>query len=148
MDVGSSFLPSEVIAAFLWAQFENIQDIQKRRCTIWNTYYNELTSWAEKHEIRMPFVPDFASNNAHMFYLVCKDVEQRTRLIDRLKSNSILAVFHYISLHKSPFYEGKHDGRNLPESDRYTDCLVRLPMYYDLEQEQQELIIKVLLDEK
>ena len=95
----------------------------------------------------MPFVPDFASNNAHMFYLVCKDVEQRTKLIDKLKANGVLAVFHYISLHTSPFYEGKHDGRNLPETDRYTDCLVRLPMYFDLEQEQQELIIKVLLDE-
>jgi dTDP-4-amino-4,6-dideoxygalactose transaminase len=148
VDVGSSFLPSEVIAAFLWAQLENIQDIQKRRCAIWNTYYQELKPWAEKHEIGMPFVPDFASNNAHMFYLVCKDVEQRTRLINKLKVNGVFAVFHYVSLHTSPFYEGKHDGRNLPETDRYTDCLVRLPMYYDLEQEQQELIIKVLLDEK
>ena len=148
VDVGSSFLPSEVIAAFLWAQLESIQDIQKRRCTIWNTYYKELKLWAEKHEIGMPLVHDFASNNAHMFYLVCKDLDQRTQLIAFLKGNNILAVFHYISLHTSPFYEAKHDGRNLPETDRYTDCLVRLPMYYDLEQEQQELIIKVLLNEK
>lgn len=136
VDVGSSFLPSEVIAAFLWAQLENIQDIQKRRCTIWNTYNEELRSWAEKHEIGMPFVPDFASNNSHMFYLVCRNLEQRTQLIEFLKSNNILAVFHYISLHTSPFYEGKHDGRSLPETDRYTDCLVRLPMYYELSQEE------------
>ena len=135
VDVGSSFLPSEVIAAFLWAQLENIQDIQKRRSTIWNTYYKELKPLAEKHEIGMPFLPDFASNNGHMFYLVCKNLEQRSQLIAYLKSNNVLAVFHYISLHTSPFYEGKHDGRSLPETDRYTDCLVRLPMYYELSQE-------------
>jgi dTDP-4-amino-4,6-dideoxygalactose transaminase len=148
VDVGSSFLPSEIIAAFLWAQLENIADIQKRRQNIWNNYYKELKLWSEKHKVKMPIKPDFASNNGHMFYLVCKDVDQRTSLIDKLKANGILAVFHYISLHTSPFYLIKHDGRILPETDRYTDCLLRLPMYYDLEQEQQDLIIKVLLDEK
>lgn len=148
VDVGSSFLPSEVIAAFLWAQLEHIRDIQKRRRSIWNTYSEELNLWAEKHGIKLPFVPDFATNNAHMFYLVCKNVEQRTKLIDKLKSNAILAVFHYISLHSSPFYLKKHDGRILPETDRYTDCLLRLPMYFDLEQEHQNLIIKVLSNEK
>jgi len=136
VDVGSSFLPSEVIAAFLWAQLENIQDIQKRRCSIWDAYYKELKPWAEKHNIRMPFVPDFASNNAHMFYLICENLEQRTQMIDFLKSNNILAVFHYISLHTSPFYESKHDGRILPQTDRYTDCLLRLPMFYELEVEK------------
>jgi len=144
VDVGSSFLPSEVIAAFLWAQLENIQDIQKRRFNIWNTYYKELKPFAEKHDIGMTFVPDFASNNAHMFYLVCKNSERRTQLIDLLKSNNILAVFHYISLHTSPFYEGKHDGRNLPETDRYTDCLVRLPMYYDLSDEEIKRICEII----
>jgi dTDP-4-amino-4,6-dideoxygalactose transaminase len=148
VDVGSSFLPSEIIAAFLWAQLECIQDIQTRRCTIWNNYFDELKSLAERNEIQMPFVPYFSSNNAHMFYIVCKDVEQRTNLIGKLKSNSILAVFHYISLHTSPYYLEKHDGRILQETDRYTDCLLRLPMYYDLEQEKQDLIIKILLDEK
>ncbi len=133
VDVGSSFLPSEIIAAFLWAQLENIQDIQKRRISIWNSYYQELKTWAENHNIGIPFVPDFATNNAHMFYLICKDLEQRTQLIQHLKSNSILAVFHYLSLHSSPFFIGKHDNRMLLETDRYTDCLVRLPLYYELE---------------
>lgn len=146
VDVGSSFLPSEMIAAFLWAQLENIQDIQTRRCSIWNYYYKEIKQWAEKHEIAMPFVSDFASNNAHMFYLVCKDVEQRTRLIDKLKANSILAVFHYISLHNSPFYVEKHDGRLLPETDRYTNCLLRLPFYYDLNETDQNVVIAKLID--
>lgn len=144
VDVGSSYLPSEIIAAFLWAQLENIQDIQKRRCSIWNTYYEELKSWAEKHKIEMPLVPDFATNNAHMFYLVCKDVEHRSKMIKTLKDNNILAVFHYISLHTSPFYLEKHDGRKLPETDRYTDCLLRLPMFYDLTDADQSKIIKTL----
>ena len=148
VDVGSSFLPSEMIAAFLWAQLENLQDIQMRRCSIWNYYYAEIEQWAEKHEIEMPYVPDFASNNAHMFYLVCKSFEQRTKLISSLKSNDILAVFHYISLHNSPFYEDKHDGRKLPETDRYTDCLVRLPMFYELDKLSQDNIVGALKIQK
>lgn len=148
VDVGSSFLPSEVIAAFLWAQLENVHDIQNRRRIIWNTYNKELKLWAEKQCIGLPFVPYFASNNAHMFYIVCKDVEHRSEMIKRLKASSISAVFHYISLHTSPFYLDKHDGRLLPQSDMYTDCLLRLPMYYDLEPDHQDLIIKVLLNEK
>jgi dTDP-4-amino-4,6-dideoxygalactose transaminase len=146
VDVGSSFLPSEIIAAFLWAQLENIQDIQTRRCNIWNTYYKELESWAEQQEIRMPFVPDFASNNAHMFYLICKNFEQRSELIAHLKSSDILAVFHYISLHSSPFYQCKHDGRSILETDRYTDCLVRLPFFYDLNETDQEFVIAKLIE--
>ena len=132
VDVGSSFLPSEVIAAFLWAQLENIENIQNRRRNIWNTYYNELNTWSVKHDIGMPYVPDFAYNNAHMFYMVCKSIEQRTELISYLKSKNILAVFHYISLHTSPFYKGKHDGRELLMTDFYSNTLIRLPMYYDL----------------
>ena len=92
----------------------------------------------------MPFVPDFASNNAHMFYLVCKSLEQRSQLVSFLKSHKILAVFHYVSLHTSPFYGGKHDGRNLSETERYTNCLLRLPIYYDLnEKEQEHVIVKL-----
>jgi dTDP-4-amino-4,6-dideoxygalactose transaminase len=145
VDVGSSFLPSEVIAAFLWAQLENIQDIQKHRRRIWNTYSKELKLWAEQHGIGLPFIPNFGSNNAHMFYMVCKDLEQRTNLINRLKDHSILAVFHYISLHSSPYYAGKHDGRLLPNTDVYTNCLFRLPLFYELNLEKQDKIINVLL---
>jgi dTDP-4-amino-4,6-dideoxygalactose transaminase len=133
VDIGSSFLPSEVVAAFLWAQLENLEDIQNKRKHLWNEYYNQLKTWADANEIKMPFIPENATNNAHMFYLVCKNLEQRTALIDKLKNDTILAVFHYISLHKSPFYEGKHDNRILVETDRYTDCLVRLPLFYELE---------------
>lgn len=136
VDVGSSFLPSEVIAAFLWAQLENIELIQKRRLDIWNTYYENLKIWAQRKGIQLPSVPNFATNNAHMFYLLCENLETRNELISYLKSKDILSVFHYISLHSSPFYANKHDGRSLPETDRYTDCLVRLPMFYELEVEK------------
>lgn len=144
VDIGSSFLPSEIIAAFLWAQIENMQDIQNRRCTIWNTYYENLKLSAHKNGIQLPLIPSSSSNNAHMFYLVCKNLEQRSKLIAHLKANAILAVFHYISLHKSPFYEGKHDGRVLTETDRYTDCLVRLPLFYELTEAEQNKIITTI----
>ena len=132
VDVGSSFLPSDIIAAFLWAQLENLRDIQSRRSTIWDEYQRQLKDWANQLGIKTPFVPNYATNNAHMFYLVCKSIEQRNSLIAYLKENRVLAVFHYLSLHKSEFYQDKHDGRNLPQTDRYSDCLVRLPMFYEL----------------
>ena len=131
-DIGSSFLPSEMTAAFLWAQLESIDDIQYKRKQLWDEYYEMLGPQADSLGLALPEIPDYATNNAHMFYLVCSSLEQRTALIKKLKDKDILAVFHYLSLHKSPFYQDKHDGRELPQSDRYTDCLVRLPMYYDL----------------
>lgn len=148
VDLGSSFLPSEIIAAFLWAQLENIDDIQKRRINIWNKYYENITPWAVKNDFGMPVIPHFASNNAHMFYLTCQDVNKRSQLIDYLKSKNILSVFHYVSLHQSTYYEAKHDGRKLPETDRYSECLLRLPFYYDLKEEEQGLIISSILNAK
>lgn len=139
VDMGSSFLPSDIIAAFLYAQLENLDDIQRKRKEIWNQYYSELKG-IEKSGVQLPFIPDYASNNAHMFYIVCRSLEERTGLITHLKNNGVNAVFHYLSLHKSPFYKDKHDGRKLPESDRYSDCLLRLPMYYELTVEDVKLI--------
>nr|WP_294934540.1 dTDP-4-amino-4,6-dideoxygalactose transaminase [uncultured Flavobacterium sp.] len=133
VDVGSSFLPSEVIAAFLWAQLENLDKIQARRIALWNTYYDKLKPWAEAKNITLPSLPDFSTNNGHMFYLVFETLEQRTAVIEKLKADGILSVFHYISLHESPFYKAKHDGRSLPQTDRFSDCLLRLPMFYELE---------------
>ena len=138
VDTGSSFLPSEVIAAFLWAQLEHMDYIQARRKHLWELYYTHLSPLAllPNSLIALPGLPEYATNNAHMFYLVCKSLEQRTALIKHLKDNGIQAVFHYLSLHSSPYYMDKHDGRALPECDRYADCLVRLPMFYDLKDEQ------------
>ena len=138
VDTGSSFLPSEVVAAFLWAQLEHMDDIQARRKHLWELYYTYLSPLASSPNslIALPSLPEYATNNAHMFYLVCNNLEQRTALIKRLKDKGILAVFHYLSLHSSPYYTDKHDGRELLECDRYADCLVRLPMYYDLKDEE------------
>lgn len=131
-DTGSSFLPSEIIAAFLWAQLEEMDIIQNKRKALWNQYIKLLKPLADRGAFRLPDIPDYATNNAHMFYLVCHSIEERTALIKKLKDNSIQAVFHYLSLHSSPFYRDKHDGRILPNCDQYADCLVRLPMYFNL----------------
>lgn len=132
VDIGSSFLPSDIIAAFLYAQTENLEDIQNNRKTIWNQYYNALLPLQQEDILSLPKIPDFATNNAHMFYLVCNSLDQRTLLIDTLKANGINAVFHYLSLHKSPFYKKIHGDKPLPMCDKYADCLVRLPFYYEL----------------
>ncbi len=138
VDTGSSFLPSEVIAAFLWAQLEQLDDIQSRRKHLWSLYHTNLLPIANSQSPKFALanIPDYATNNAHMFYLVCNNLEERTALIKHLKDHGILAVFHYLSLHSSPYYTDKHDGRELPECDCYADCLVRLPMYYDLKDEE------------
>ena len=132
VDMGSSFLPSEVNAAFLWAQLENIDEIQTKRKVLWETYYKCLKPLADKGCFSLPDIPDYASNNAHMFYLVLPNLEARTGLIKHLKENGVCAVFHYLSLHSSPYYKSKHDGRELLQCDRYADCLVRLPLFFDL----------------
>jgi dTDP-4-amino-4,6-dideoxygalactose transaminase len=142
VDIGSSFLPSEIIAAFLWAQLENLEKIQAKRKEIWNNYFERLKDWAQKNEIELPLIPSYATNNGHMFYLICKNLEQRTKLLSYLKENEILAVFHYISLHKSPFYLSKYEGSALPETDRFTDALVRLPLFYELNSDR---VIDVLV---
>jgi dTDP-4-amino-4,6-dideoxygalactose transaminase len=132
VDVGSSFLPSEIVAAFLWAQLEHLEQIQIKRKSIWNQYWEGLKPLQEKGILKLPLLPEYATNNAHMFYVVCQNLEHRTNLIDALKKENIHAVFHYLSLHKSPFYHQKHDGRDLKNTDFYSDTLVRLPMYYEL----------------
>ena len=140
VDIGSSFLPSEVIAAFLWAQLEQIDEIQKRRLDIWNTYNNGLQNAA----VCVPFIPSYASNNAHMFYVLLEDLQSRSSLTSSLKTKGINAVFHYLSLHKSPYYQERHDGRKLEKSDLYADTLLRLPFYFDLSEEVQNDIIMVI----
>ena len=147
VDTGSSFLPSEVIAAFLWAQLENLEAIQQRRKAIWNRYNDALLA-ADLSKISLPNIPNYATNNAHMYYLVCQSLEQRTELIKRLKENEILAVFHYLALHNSEYYRDKHDGRNLNNTDRFADCLVRLPMFYELTNAQIDKIVQIISESK
>ena len=141
VDTGSSFLPSEVTAAFLWAQVENIQTIQNKRKQLWEYYYKKMSVIASDLGIQLPLVPEYATNNAHMFFLSFDNLEQRSQYIQKLKENDILAVFHYISLHTSPYYHEKHDGRVLKNSDKFTDTLLRLPLYYELTENEIDLIV-------
>ncbi len=146
VDIGSSFLPSDIIAAYLYAQLENMDAIQARRKAIWQRYYDKLNHGLAGAGISVPTVAEYATNNAHMFYLVCKNIEQRTALIQHLKDNGVHAVFHYLSLHASEFYQGKHQGDALPNSDRFTDNLVRLPLFYELEDQQVDYICEQILN--
>lgn len=134
VDIGSSFLPSEVVAAFLWAQLENLEVIQNRRKEIWNSYYEGLKLLAEDGAFSLPVIPEYATNNAHMFYLVFPSLEKRSAFIAKMKAAGVCCVFHYLPLHSSGYYEGRHDGRALPNCDRFADCLVRLPLFYELTQ--------------
>ena len=138
-------MPSDIIAAFLWAQLEHLSDIQERRKGIWQRYHDSLL-YLTKLGIGLPVIPDYATNNGHMFYLICRSLNERSALINCLRERQILPVFHYLSLHKSPFYQSKHDGRALPWADHYTDCLVRLPLYYELHPELQQRVIEAVQD--
>jgi len=143
-DTGSSFLPSEVVGAFLWAQVEALDTIQAKRKTLWNAYHEGLKPLADSGCFRLPEVPSYATNNAHMFYLTCPSLVERTALLGNLKENGVGAVFHYLSLHSSAYYKDRHDGRVLPNCDRYADCLVRLPMYYELTESQIGFVCNVI----
>ncbi len=144
VDTGSSFLPSEIIAAYLYAQLENLDDIQKRRKKVWETYYEGLSGWSRENGVMLPFIPGYATNNGHMFYMVFNDISERNRMIDHLKKNSIHSVFHYLSLHRSQFYKDKYEGSELPNSDHYTDCLLRLPLFFELTDEDLDLIVETV----
>lgn len=130
VDTGSSFLPAEYVAAFLWAQLEDLDPIQQKRKEIWEAYYRNLQGLPQ---LALPVLPEYATNNAHAFYAVCDTPERRTALIDYLKSKGIHSVFHYLSLHKSDFVKNQQwDTSELPQADRYTDCLIRFPLFYEL----------------
>lgn len=147
VDTGSSFLPSEVIAAFLWAQLENLEQIQEKRKATWNSYYNKLKSFEKEGKIKLPIIPDFASNNGHMFYLICSSIDERTDLINKLKKNNIHSVFHYISLHSSDYYSKSNEVPELKWSDYYTDRLLRLPLYFELTEEEVNTICNAIINE-
>ncbi len=144
VDIGSSFLPSDLIAAFLYAQLENIQVIQERRKKSWASYYQGLTELAGTGRVKLPVIPDYATNNAHMFYLVTNTAAEMKGLLEYLKREDILAVFHYLSLHKSPFYLKTGGHYDLPHADHFTDCLVRLPLYFDLTESDQRKVIDTI----
>jgi len=145
VDTGSSFLPSEINSAFLLAQLENLDAIQDRRKAIWNQYQEGLASLEQKELVSLPNLPSYATNNAHMFYMVCRSLEERTALISYLKENGVLAVFHYLSLHLSEYYKNHNqDIPTLPNCDKFADKLVRLPMYYELTDQEVDKVISLI----
>lgn len=142
MNVGSSYLPSELNAAYLWAQLEQAEQINDRRLAIWNHYNEELECLEKQEYIRRPVIPDGCRHNAHMFYIKAKDLDTRTRLITFLKEQGIQAVFHYIPLHTAPAGQkfGRFHGNDI-YTTKESETLVRLPLFYSLEDAQVEYII-------
>lgn len=141
VDIGSSFLPSEINAAYLYAQLEDLDAIQARRVAVWNAYSEGLSDLFKAGRLTGPHIPGHATCNGHLFHVSCNSLEERTALIAHLALAGVNAVFHYQPLHTSPFYADKHDGRPLPMSDRYGDCLVRLPMFVDLTEQQVQQVL-------
>ena len=146
VNYGSSYLPSDMNAAYLWAQLENIDIIQKKRLSVWNRYREGLSELEKKEYIEFGVIPDECTNNAHMFYIKVSDLETRTELISYLKEKGIMAVFHYVPLHSAP--AGRKFGRFNGE-DRYTtkesERLIRLPLFYSITDEEVEYTIETLL---
>ena len=145
-DIGSSFLPSEFNAAFLWAQLEQLEDIQGRRLRIWHIYDSILRHHVEQYGIQLPDIPDYATNNGHMYYLVCPTLEFRTQLMASLKEHDIQTTFHYLPLHSSVYYKDQFQGEPLVHCDHYGDCLVRLPLFYELTDEQATYIAETIVE--
>ncbi len=138
VDLGSSFLASDITAAFLLAQLESLEKIQNKRCLIWNRYYENLherLDWAA-----LPSVPNFATVNGHLFYLVVSGIPERTRFINHMNSYGVQTLFHYIPLHSSPYYMSRHQGHSLPNTQRFADGLIRLPLYYELTTDQVDQV--------
>jgi dTDP-4-amino-4,6-dideoxygalactose transaminase len=142
VDLGSSFLPSDLLAAFLYAQLESRERIQRKREKIWEHYATALAGWAAANGVRLPVVPEHCQQSFHMFYLLMPDLESRTAFIAYLKSRGITAVFHYLPLDKSPMGEqwgGR--GRDCPVTERISNQLVRLPFYYNMTEEELDRVV-------
>ncbi len=140
VNLGSSYAPSEITAAFLFAQIENLVDIQKKRISLWERYYSNLKKLSDSEKIKLPVIPGYASNSAHIFYFMCRNIDERTSLIRFLKENGISSSFHYLALHNSPYFKSHNEGLSLPNAEMFTDCLIRLPMFYELKFEEIDYI--------
>ena len=145
-DIGSSFLPSEFNAAFLWAQLEALDDIQQQRRHIWELYDGMLRGKVEASGIQLPVLPDYATNNGHMYYMVCPSLSFRTSLMTWLKEHGVQTTFHYLPLHSSDYYRNQFKGEPLVNCDRYGDCLVRLPLFYELTDEEATEVGRLILE--
>ena len=145
VEAGSSYLPSDMNAAYLWAQLQKADEINENRLQSWNRYYEGLKDLKKAGKIELPYVPEYCEHNAHMFYIKAKDLEERSALISYLKENGVTAVFHYIPLHTAP--AGKEYGRFHGE-DKYTtkesERIIRLPMYYELDEQDAKKVMDLI----
>lgn len=142
VDIGSSYLPSDVLAAFLLAQLESVEWIQAQRMQLWNNYFNALMPLEEEGRFSLPQIPPHVDHNAHVFYMVLPTGEQRDALMYYLKAKGIQAPFHYLALHQSMYFKNRYIGPSLPNSIKFTDSLIRLPLFVDLSASEQGLIIE------
>ncbi len=146
-DIGSSFLPSDLIAAFLFAQLEQMEQIQEKRLELWREYDKHFRGLLDKgYGVRLPWIPGYATNNAHLYYLVTKNNAERNALLTLLNYKDIGAVFHYQSLHNSAYYTKHYDGVQMPNSRVYSDCLIRLPLFYELTPAQQAFVVATIIE--
>ncbi len=147
VDLGSSYLPSELLAAYLWAQFESAQDIQIRRREIWQNYYAHLESWATKNGVTLPSIPAHCEQSYHLFYVILPSLQHQQAFIAHLKQREVNAVFHYQSLHLSDMGQ-RYGGKlgDFPVTERVSECLVRLPFYYELTEDLQEQVVNAVLE--
>jgi dTDP-4-amino-4,6-dideoxygalactose transaminase len=146
VDVGSAFAPTDMVAAFLYAQLQALDDLQEKRLAKWSYYYENLCPLQSAGKLQLPYLPPNTQHNAHIFYVVCHTEMERNALLQHLRNHQINAVFHYISLHSSPYWAGKSTIQSLPQSDRYTACLLRLPIYAELTEAQQKYIVDCVHD--
>ncbi len=145
VDIGSSYLPSDILAAYLFAQLEARERIQARRCQVWTYYYQNLQSWAERHAVCLPTIPSYCEQPYHMFYLLMPNLEIRQAMIEHLKAHGILSVFHYLPLHLSEM--GRRFGGKVgdcPITENISDRLLRLPFYNDLNLDDEELVVETI----
>ncbi len=147
IDFGDSYLPSELNAAYLWAQLEKAEEIHEDRLKSWNRYYEGLKPLEDAGKIVLPFIPKGCEHNAHMFYIKCKDLQERTVFLAWMKGHGILSVFHYIPLHSAPagLKFGRFSGEDR-STTRESERIARLPMYYQLNQEDQKFVIDQVLN--
>lgn len=144
VDIGSSFPPPDTTAAILYTQLCRLDAIQNRRRKTWWNYFEQLKPLEEKGLLKRPVVPDYGTVNGNMFYILANSPGEQNSLLDHLKKHSIYGVFHYFPLHSSPYFREKHDGRQLPNTDRFSSCLVRLPFFYSLKENQISYIVRTI----
>ena len=146
VEIGSSFLPSELISAYLLAQLENIDGIQHKRINAWNHYNDRFSQAASLDGVALPYLPQWATNNAHMFYLVCRSESERTDLVQYLKAQGIQPATHYLSLEMSRYFATLHSGQALLNSQRYTARLLRLPLFAGMTSDESEYVADHVLN--